>query len=139
MWTRADGCTKCMCMGGSPMCSTPMCAIKQCPPGVKHIKLPGSCCPVCEDRVTCTDENGKRYIEGKYWQKSNCDFCECNKGKVMCHAPTSVETCDGYVMRLTEKCGKVCIKTRGELKDIKILFHFCLIFGKFCLWNLIGK
>jgi len=99
------------------MCATPMCDIEQCPPGVKHINLPGNCCPVCEHRVTCKDEKGKRYIKGKYWQESNCDFCECTKEGIQCHAPTSVENCDGYVVQLTEKCGKVCIKTRGELKN----------------------
>lgn len=115
MWTRPDACTRCMCMGGSPMCATAMCDIELCPVGVKHVTLPGVCCPVCEHRLTCTDDNGKRYAEGKYWQKNNCDFCECIKGKIQCHTPTSVKNCNGYVMKLTEKCGKVCIKRKGEL------------------------
>ena len=107
-----DGCTSCFCMGGYPMCVSPGCALDKCRKDVRHVKVEGICCPVCEDFAICETENGQKFVEGNHWQKGgDCKVCSCSASGIVCTEPQYDEkTCQGSFVKLSQKCSKVCLE-----------------------------
>ena len=109
-----DGCTNCFCMGGQPMCMSPVCSLSPCKAGMRHVNVKGICCPVCEDTAICEMENGRKFIEGNKWQKDDCEVCHCTSSGITCEAPVYDENvCSGPFVKLSQKCPKLCVN--GEM------------------------
>jgi len=120
-WTMSDGCTQCFCFGGSPMCMSPGCALEECPDGVIHVKVKGICCPVCEHKLICEVEDGRKFVEGNNWQDDDCKVCKCTEKGIQCNNPVYDENqCDGPFVQLNQKCPQVCLnvtKSKDEKED----------------------
>ncbi|XP_066929219.1 uncharacterized protein [Clytia hemisphaerica] len=119
-WTMSDGCTSCFCFMGSPMCMSPGCALEECDEGVKHVKVKGICCPVCENKLICEVEDGRKFVEGNRWQDDDCKVCKCTKDGVQCNNPIyEKDQCDSNFVQLNQKCPKVCLNASKISKEEK--------------------
>ncbi|XP_066911698.1 uncharacterized protein [Clytia hemisphaerica] len=119
-WTMSDGCTSCFCFMGSPMCMSPGCALEECDEGVKHVKVKGICCPVCENKLICEVEDGRKFVEGNRWQDDDCKVCKCTKDGIQCNNPIyEKDQCDSNFVQLNQKCPKVCLNASKLRKEEK--------------------
>jgi len=113
-WVLGDGCTKCFCMGGTPMCMSPMCALDRCNEGVEHINVQGLCCPVCADKAICDAGNGNKIVEGRQWQNDDCQVCQCTSQGTICEDPvTDRNSCNRRLVKMSQKCPKVCLSGKN--------------------------
>lgn len=130
-----DGCTSCFCMGGYPMCASPGCALETCKPGIRHVKVQGICCPVCENSTICEMENGQKFVEGNRWQKDDCEVCSCTSTGIQCNNPVYDETkcLGGSFVKLSHKCPKVCLKGKIilQFKSECCFLNFVFAFGRY--------
>ena len=89
---------------------------------------PDSCCPVCAGvfctlfrscsfpiqntqvlirlfgLAGCITSNGRVYNNSETWEEDECTLCECEEGKVKCHAAVCQAACDHPVFRPGECC-----------------------------------
>ncbi|XP_075060088.1 extracellular matrix organizing protein FRAS1 [Mixophyes fleayi] len=110
-WKR-NHCTTCICDKGEVKCHTMTCLPLACDKGQTKVRHPGQCCEECvSPKGSCMVGGSVRY-HGELWNGSHCDFCLCDRGKVMCY-PTQcskVECSWGEeLVHLEGKCCAECV------------------------------
>ncbi|WAQ95604.1 FRAS1-like protein [Mya arenaria] len=51
----------------------------------KKVTRPGDCCPECVPTHGACDSLDPPRYSGDLWNTSSCEYCMCDKGKVLCH------------------------------------------------------
>ncbi|KAM8939375.1 extracellular matrix organizing protein FRAS1 [Pelodytes ibericus] len=106
-WRRND-CTTCMCDKGEVKCHTKSCYPLTCDKGQTKIRRPGQCCEECaSSKGSCISESLVRY-HGELWNGSNCDFCMCDRGKVICQKAQCAHVECSWGEELVHFDGKCC-------------------------------
>ncbi|XP_052791092.1 extracellular matrix organizing protein FRAS1-like isoform X2 [Mya arenaria] len=84
-WHR-DPCTLCVCIGGTVVCTLKECMdLIICNHNEKKVTRPGDCCPECVPTHGACDSLDPPRYSGDLWNTSSCEYCMCDKGKVLCH------------------------------------------------------
>ncbi|XP_053559271.1 LOW QUALITY PROTEIN: extracellular matrix organizing protein FRAS1 [Bombina bombina] len=135
---KKNPCSTCMCDKGEVKCHIKTCYSSTCDKGQTKIRRPGQCCEECvSSKGSCMYGGSLRY-HGELWNGSHCDFCTCDRGKVLCHKAqcAKVECSWGEeLVHLDGKCCPECISstsfciykedtkknTRSDLSGVK---HF---------------
>ncbi|XP_029937739.1 cysteine-rich motor neuron 1 protein isoform X2 [Myripristis murdjan] len=93
---KEDDCTFCQCVDGEPHCTAMACK-QSCQ---NPVKIPGECCPFCEDdscpdlEKYCTLQCPMGYEKDDF----GCEVCECSIPTPKCRPLTCTKTCPyGYV------------------------------------------
>ncbi|KAM8864960.1 extracellular matrix organizing protein FRAS1 isoform 2-T3 [Synchiropus picturatus] len=108
-------CTTCVCDHGQSKCHTSSCQPISCEKGQVKVKRAGQCCEECvAARGSCLHEGVARY-HGDMWNSSNCEFCSCTRGHVLCRRAECgrVQCPEGSEVRLLPgKCCPECLAKR---------------------------
>ncbi|XP_070188785.1 uncharacterized protein [Littorina saxatilis] len=75
-----DRCQECVCSGGNVRCEPEDCS--QSVPCRHPVRLPGRCCPVCDEGCFY---QGRHYQDGEGYQE-DCKECLCSQGSFRCTA-----------------------------------------------------
>ncbi|KAK1892588.1 Extracellular matrix protein FRAS1, partial [Dissostichus eleginoides] len=79
-----NACTTCVCDRGQSKCHTHTCQPASCAKGQTKVKRTGQCCDECAAaKGSCLYEGAVRY-HGDMWNGTGCEFCNCNRGQVLC-------------------------------------------------------
>ncbi|CAB1414147.1 unnamed protein product [Pleuronectes platessa] len=79
-----NACTTCVCDRGQSRCHTQTCPPISCDKGQTKVKRAGQCCDECAAaKGSCRYEGVVRYHEDT-WSESDCGFCTCSRGQVIC-------------------------------------------------------
>ncbi|KAM4706664.1 extracellular matrix organizing protein FRAS1 [Discoglossus pictus] len=106
-WKR-NPCTTCMCEKGEVKCHAKSCYPSACEKGQTRIRRPGQCCEECvSSKGSCALEGSVRY-HGELWNGSHCDFCMCDRGKVLCHKAQCAKMECSWGEELVHLDGKCC-------------------------------
>ncbi|XP_053317651.1 extracellular matrix organizing protein FRAS1 [Spea bombifrons] len=106
-WKRND-CSTCMCDKGDVRCHTKTCYPLTCDKGQTKIRRPGQCCEECvSSKGSCMVEDLVRY-HGELWNGTNCDFCMCDRGKVLCQKAQCAKVECSWGEELVHFDGKCC-------------------------------
>ncbi|CAG7785742.1 unnamed protein product [Allacma fusca] len=100
LWTHDEDCTECKCsIDGVVTCQRIKCDMPvEC--GLARAP-PNSCCPLC---VGCVTGSGKVYNNSEVWEEDDCTLCECDEGRVKCHAAMCGTQCEHPVYIPGECC-----------------------------------
>ncbi|KAM4809143.1 extracellular matrix organizing protein FRAS1 [Rhinophrynus dorsalis] len=114
-WKR-NPCTSCMCNRGEVKCHTSPCYPLTCDKGHTKVRRSGQCCEECvSSKGSCSFEGSVRY-HGELWNKSLCDFCMCDRGKVICQKAQCAKVDCSWgeeLVHLDGKCCPECIPITG--------------------------
>ncbi|KAM9377036.1 kielin/chordin-like protein [Pholidichthys leucotaenia] len=81
-----DDCVTCTCKLGFIECSIEECLPVVCQEGQKQVKIPGKCCPECQDSGTSCLYQGTEYHSNEHWEVDECTSCTCVSGDVHCRS-----------------------------------------------------
>ncbi|KAG8454257.1 hypothetical protein GDO86_000773 [Hymenochirus boettgeri] len=106
-WKR-NACTTCTCDKGSEKCHTKTCYPITCDKGQIKLRHAGECCEECvSSKGSCTFEGSVRY-HGELWNGSDCHFCLCDHGKVICQKAQCAKVECLWGEELVQLDGKCC-------------------------------
>ncbi|KAM9330542.1 extracellular matrix organizing protein FRAS1 [Gastrophryne carolinensis] len=105
---KKDPCLTCICDKGEVKCHAKTCASITCNKGQTKIKHAGQCCDQCvSSKGSCTVDGTVRY-HGELWNGSHCDYCFCDRGKVLCHPAQCSKVECSWGEELVHFEGKCC-------------------------------
>ncbi|CAN9512669.1 unnamed protein product [Ophioblennius macclurei] len=108
-------CTTCVCDRGQSKCHTQICPPINCDKGQIRVQQAGRCCEDCvAAKGSCLYQDVVRY-HGDLWNSTNCEFCTCTRGQVVCHRTQceQVECPQGsQLVSLPGKCCLHCSSTK---------------------------
>ncbi|XP_077332215.1 extracellular matrix organizing protein FRAS1 [Lithobates pipiens] len=105
---KKNPCSTCICDKGEVKCHTKTCSSLTCYKGQTKIKQPGQCCEECvSSKGSCTVNGSIRY-HGELWNGSHCDYCLCDRGKVLCYPAQCSKVECSWGEELAHFEGKCC-------------------------------
>ncbi|KAM9742832.1 extracellular matrix organizing protein FRAS1 isoform 2-T2 [Menidia menidia] len=79
-----NACTTCVCDRGQSKCHTSTCRPIVCNKGETKVKRAGQCCEECAPaKGSCLYQDAVHY-HGDMWNSTDCEFCTCSLGQVLC-------------------------------------------------------
>ncbi|XP_059502133.1 extracellular matrix protein FRAS1 isoform X2 [Stegostoma tigrinum] len=106
-WKKNE-CTSCICDRGEIRCRVQLCPTLTCEKGLNKIRRPGHCCEECvSGKGSCLYEGVTRY-HGEMWSVTDCEFCMCERGQVICQTAECARVECSWGEELLHLPGKCC-------------------------------
>ncbi|XP_071971616.1 extracellular matrix organizing protein FRAS1 [Engystomops pustulosus] len=122
---KKNSCTTCICDRAESKCHTKTCPTLSCEKGKSKIRRHGQCCEECVSiKGSCMVDGSIKY-HGEVWNGSHCEFCLCDRGKVLCHKAQCSQAECSWGEELVHFEGKCCAE--------------CVLSTSYCLHKEPGK